>query len=150
MPMHSDFTLILGDSPITIGDSNRGGYPVWEKTFSTGGSEANSPGFLIFNVRHLTHSVGDVLVRINGKDVGFIYTYRPGGSDINTTDVNQPEKWRQTDHWYTQMIAFGGGQINDGDNSIRIEAVDYPEKTAANMYDDFLIKDMFCFFHKKT
>ena len=146
MPVLCDFTLIVGDNPVTIGDSDQ----VWEQTFNTGGRRSNSAGFLIFNVRHLTHSNLDVVVSINGSQVGVIHNYRPGGAGIDMTNVNQPEKWRQADHWYTQMIAFTGDQINNGKNTIQIQAVQFPENTTDNKFDDFQIKDMFCFFHQEA
>jgi hypothetical protein len=146
MPVLCDFTLIVGDSPITIGDTDR----VWEHTFNTGGRRASSPGFLIFNVSHLTHSNHDVVVSINGTQIGVIHNYRPGGTGIDMTNINQPEKWRQANHWYTQMIAFSGDQINDGNNRIQIQAVQFPERTSSNQFDEFQIKDMFCFFHQEA
>lgn len=146
MPVLCDFTLIVGDSPISLGDSNQ----VWEEDFDTGGRRSNSPGFLIFNVRHLTHSNHDVVVSFNGNQVGVIYNYRPGGAGIDSTNINQPEKWRQADHWYTQMIAFSGDQLNSGKNTIQIQAVQFPEHTRTNEYDDFQIKDMICFFHQEA
>jgi hypothetical protein len=146
MPVLSDFTQIIGDTPVTIGDSN----PVWSGSFNTGGREAGQPGFLIFNVRGLTHSDLDVPVSINGTQVGTIHNYRPGGSGIDTTNVNQPEKFRQADHWYTQMIAFTGTQINDGDNRIQIQAVQFPENTQTNRFDEFEIKNLVCFFHQSS
>ena len=36
MPVLCDFTLILGDSVVTIGDA----MPIWEKMFNTGGRES--------------------------------------------------------------------------------------------------------------
>ena len=105
MPEVCDFTLVVDDSPVTIGDAD----PEWEKTFNTGGRNRNSPAFLIFNVRYLTHTRKDVDVRINNDVVGQIYNYYPGGSGVNETDVNDPNKNRQADHYYTQMIAMSGG-----------------------------------------
>jgi hypothetical protein len=76
MPVLSDFTLIRGDSPVSIGD----GFPVWETTFNTGGRESGSPAFLIFNVKGLTHTDVDVAVRVHNVVVGHIRRY-PGGDD---------------------------------------------------------------------
>jgi hypothetical protein len=146
MTVVGDFTQILGDTPITIGDGN----PVWQQNFDTTGREVNSPGFLIFNVGHLTHTDLDVVVSVNGNQVGVIYNYRPGGAGIDTININQPEKLRQAPHYYTQIIAFSGDQINNGNNTIQIQAVGFPESTAANTFDDFTIKDVFCFFHQNV
>lgn len=146
MPVLCDFTQIVGDTPVNIGDSN----PVWSATFNTGGREASQTGFLILNVRGLTHSDLNVPVSLNGTQIGSIQTYRPGGAGIDTTNVNQPEKLRQNDHWYTQMIAFSGNQINDGNNTIQIQAAQFPESTQSNRFDDFQIKDVICFFHQSS
>ena len=146
MPVVCDFIEIVGDRPVTIGDKN----PGWEKSFNTAGRNRSHSGFLIFNVRHLTHTDRDVPVRINGTRVGFIYNYRPGGGGIDRSNGSQPEKFRQADHWYTQMIAFSGRQIDSGDNTISIEAVSFPEDTSSNRFDDFQIKNLVCFFHQSA
>ena len=46
------------------------------------------------------------------------------------------------------MIAFSGSLLNSGTNTIQIQAVEFPENSEANKFDDFSIKDMFCFFHQ--
>jgi hypothetical protein len=146
MPVASKFVLIVGDSPIVIGDSNQ----VWESNFNTSGRDADQPAFLLLNVSHLTHSEHDVVVSINGHQVGVITTYRPGGYDIDTTDINQPAKWRQADHKYTQMIGFPGDKINDGHNTIQILAVEYPEQSGGNHFDDFMLSNAYCFFQQSA
>ena len=118
MPTLCDFNQIVGNQPITIGEPDR----VWEKNFDAGG-RTETVAFLIFNVKHLTHSNLNVPVSINGTQVGSIYPYRPGGSDIDMTDIKQVEKWRQADHWYTQMIAFSGSLLNSGTNTIQIQTI---------------------------
>ena len=143
MALVCNFTQILGNNAVTIGDNNQ----TWQASFDTTGRVSGSPGFIILNVAHLTHSLADVPVKINGSQIGVIHTYRPGGSDINTTDVDQVEKWRQANHWYTQMIAIAGSQINNGSNTIQIQAVTLPEAGSTNQWDNFVIKDVFCFFH---
>ncbi|HYR08622.1 MAG TPA: hypothetical protein VEQ60_12660 [Longimicrobium sp.] len=146
MPILCDFVIIVDDTPVTIGDSK----PVFEAQFNTGGRDSANPGFLIFNVSGLTHADVDAVVSINGKQVGAIHPYRPGGAGIDTTNINQPEKWRQADHWYTQMIAFSGSTIFSGTNTIQIQAVQFPENSSSNRFDDFRIKDLICFFHQAS
>ena len=92
MPVVADFTLIQGDSVVTIGDA----LPVWEKTFNTGGRESGSPAILIFNVRGLTLTTVNVVVKVNNVEVGQIRRYG-GDGDI-------------TNNWYTQMIAMNGSE----------------------------------------
>lgn len=130
MPFVSDFVMIKGDEPIRIGD----GRDLWEAPFNTGGRSADHHAFLIFNVKGLTHTNLDVRVRVNGIEVGKIYHY--GGRS------------ETAEYWFTQMIAMQGQTLNDGDNEIEIRAVSWPGATADNLYDDFYLKDVFCFFHQ--
>ena len=130
MPVLSDFTLIRGDDEVTIGD----GLSVWETTFHTGGRESGAPAFLIFNVRGLTHTNVDVEVRVNNAVVGHIRRY-PGEESTSS-------------YWFTQMIAMNGSTLNDGNNELQINAVSFPGATNNNVFDDFQLKDVVCFFHQ--
>ena len=132
MPVVADFTLIQGDNPVTIGD----GMPVWETTFNTGGRESNSPAFLIFNVRGLTHTNVNVNVKINNQVVGQIGRY--------------PGQDQTASYWFTQMIAVSGSTLNNGNNELQIDAVGWPGATNANKFDDFDLKDVVCFFHQSA
>ena len=132
MPVVSDFTLIRGDSVVTIGDS----LPVWETTFNTGGRESGSPAFLIFNVRGLTATTVNVAVKINNQEVGQIRRYGGDGDIVN--------------NWYTQMIAVDGSTLNNGNNELQIQAVGWPGAEAGNLFDDFQLKDVVCFFHQSA
>ncbi len=148
MPVVCDFIQIIGDAPVTIGDSN----VVLERSFNTGGREGGTgidrTAFLIFNVRGLTHANQDVVVRVNGTQVGTIGHYFPGGPGVNTNDVNDPSKLRHQNHWYTQLIALTGSRLNNGNNELQIEAIRFPGSTGSNTFDDFQLKDMMCFFHQ--
>jgi len=143
MPVLCDFAEIVGNEPIQIGDSRHH----FQQEFHTGGRIASRPCFLIFNVKHLTHTETPVEISINGNRVGEIQPYFPGGDGISSSD-DQPEKWRQAPHWYTQMIAFNGQEIRRGKNRIDIDAVELPNPGERNKYDDFQIKNMMCFFHQ--
>ena len=135
MPVLCDFIQIVGDSPVTIGDS----LPVFEKTFGTGGRESGSTALLIFNVRGLTFANQDVSVKVNNQEVGKIFRY--GG-------LNDAERTDTAKYWYTQMIALQGSTLHDGNNELQIEAVGWPGATNTNKFDDFQIKDVMCFFHQ--
>jgi len=141
MPVLCDFIQIVGDAPVTIGDS----LPVWEANFDTGGRKSGSDIFstalLIFNVRGLTHTNLDVNVKINNVVVGKIYRY--GG-------LNEAERNDTANYWYTQMIAMTGSQLKDGVNEIQIEAVGFPGATPTNKFDDFQLKNVVCFFHQSA
>lgn len=132
MTVLSDFTLIRGDSPVTIGD----GMPLWEATFGTGGRVASETALLIFNVRGLTVTNVNVVVKVNNVEVGQIRRYGGDGDIAN--------------NWYTQMIALNGSQLNDGFNEIQVAAVGWPGATSGNLFDDFELKDVVCFFHQEA
>ena len=137
MPVLADFELLVGNTPVTIGDPPFG--KRWEKTFSTVGRHVGSYALLIFNVRGLTYTNEDVPVIINKKTVGMIFRY--GGLDTAARTENG-------NYWYTQLITLHGNEINDGSNTIAIEAANWSGAAAGRLYDDFELKDMFCFYQK--
>lgn len=137
MTIVADFTLISGDSPITIGDGNT----QWTKDFFTGGRH-NSPAILLFNVRGLTAAVQSVEVKVNGIEVGRIFPYSLANGAANNNIANQ---------WFTQMIALGGSQIRgNGTNQLSIRAVGYPNSPSNDNFDDFQLKDVVLFFHQNA
>jgi hypothetical protein len=121
------YTMLRGDTPVTIGDS----LPLWEVHFSTPERVTTHPAMLMFNVSGLTQTDLNVIVKINGTEVGRIYRYDDGNGG----------------HWFTQMIHIAGNQINDGDNVLQIQAVTWPGATASNLYDDFSLKNVLVFYH---
>lgn len=138
MPVLCDFTQIVGDTPVTIGD----GLPVWEASFGTGGRVSTETALLIFNVRGLTYANTNVNVKINNSTVGQIHRY--GG-------LTNAERDDTANYWYTQMIAVSGSTLKaDGNNEIQIEAVGFPGATNTNKFDDFQLKDVICFFHQSA
>lgn len=134
MAVVSDFVMIEGDAPVVIGDT---GFNPYEKNFNTGGREANQPAFLIFNIKGLTHTDQDVDVMVNSQVIGQIYRYGGGGGESR-------------DRWYTQMIAMNGSVLNDGYNELQINVVSWPGAGPGNLYDDFELKDIMCFFHQRA
>lgn len=137
MAVLCDFIEIVGDSSVTIGDSQ----PVWEKAFNTGGRNSSGTALLIFNIKGLTYATSSVAVKINNTTVGNLYPYKCK-DDAERDIVSQ--------NWYTQMISVSGSTIKDGNNEIQINAVGYPGATSSNMYDDFQIKNVVCFFHQSS
>ena len=115
-----DFIQIVGDDPEDISAT------VWEKKFKTGGRSSGggvaTTALLLFNLRGLTSA--NIPVKINNAPVGTIYHY----ANANV------------DHWYTQMVALHGYQLNDGENEIQLES----------NTDSFQIKNMVCFFHQSA
>lgn len=110
MPIVSDFTRIVGDNPRPIGNA------AVELPFGTGGRDANHDALLVFGVRGLNSTVQ---VKVNNNPVG----------SLSPTST-------QT-HWFTQMVYLTGGQLNNGNNELQLEAVNN---------DAFEVKDVTCFF----
>lgn len=140
MPVVCDFVMIQGDGAVNIGDSaNRSG---WKKTFNTGGRHGGGAAFLMLNVQNLTATQQSVQVKVNDREVGRIMPYYPSG---NFGDRN-----REAAHWYTQMINIGPNVLNSGNNTIEIEPVSWQDATSGDLYDDFKVKDVICFFQQNA
>jgi hypothetical protein len=133
MPSTSNFMHIVGDGAVTIGDS----MPVWTKTFNTPNRDSSLSGFVIMNIKGLVSATTEIDVRINNVSVGKIVPYTYPIAEQGSPGA----------HWYTQMIALEGTQLNNGSNEIKIQAVGFPEATMANQYDDFYLKNVICFYH---
>jgi hypothetical protein len=110
MPIVSDFTRIVGDGGRTIGNA------AVELPFGTGGRDSNHDALLVFGVKGLNSTVQ---VKVNNTVVGSLTP--------NSTQT----------HWFTQMVYLTGGQLNNGNNELQLEAVSN---------DSFEIKDVTCFF----
>ena len=154
MPILCDFiavqdstgALIHNGNPVTIDDSA----PVFQGTFHTGGRHSDGQALLILTVSGLTHTDQHVPVRVNSVQIGLIRNYFPGGSDVVYSDPADPNKARQRDHVYTQVIQFPGTVINNGNNTIEIDAVTFPGNSASNHYDGFTLFNIVCFFNQKS
>ncbi|MBD2441010.1 polysaccharide lyase family protein [Nostoc sp. FACHB-110] len=140
----SDFIEITDTDPntnkqeeITIGDDRL----VWERRFNTPSRKSNRTAFLIFNIRGLTDTESEVKVKINNETIGTITPY-PGLSEASKQQIKK--------HWYTQMIGIPGKVLKDGENEIQIEAVGFPGANNSNKFDDFVIKNVICFFHQNA
>ncbi|NJK32958.1 MAG: hypothetical protein HC927_11420 [Deltaproteobacteria bacterium] len=71
MPIVSNYVQIVGDLPITIGDSQ----PVWEQNFITPGRYNSQTGLLLLNVSGLTYATAEVTLRLNNKVIGALQPY---------------------------------------------------------------------------
>lgn len=131
MPVLCDFVVIQGDDNVVLGD---GGVVLWEKNFSTGGRHSGGEAILMLMVRGLTETTSNVPVKINNKTVGNIYNYNGANSN----------------HWFTQIINIGTTVLKDGNNEIQIGAVSWPGAESGNLYDDFAIRDVICFFKQSS
>lgn len=130
MPVLSDFAVIQGDASRRIGD----GKILWEKYFDTVARHSGGNAILMFMVKGLTVTDTTVDVKINNKSVGKIFNYN--GADRN--------------HWFTQIINIGGGILKNGQNELQIEAVSYPGASPGDIFDDFFVRDVVCFFQQKS
>lgn len=124
----SNFVVIQGDSSRRIGD----GAAIWTKSFGAGGRVAGKDAILMFMVAGLTATNSDVDIKINDQTIGRIENYN--GMDRR--------------HWFTQVVNIGPNVLNDGTNELEITAVSWDGATAGDIYDDFFIKDVVCFFKK--
>ena len=61
-----------------------------------------------------------------------------------------PIAMKMPSYWYTQMVAFNGSDLKNGNNEVQIEAVGFPGSRSTNKFDDFQVKDMMCFFHQSA
>jgi hypothetical protein len=137
MPVNSNFTQIINDTPVTLGDANT----LLEKRFRTPGFSKNGAAFLILNVRSLT-SAGSVAVSINNTIVGHIDPY---------PELDSANRKNAGSHWHTQMIAFGGGTLRSGDNEFQIQAVERTVgERAGDSRDNYVIKNVNCFYHQES
>lgn len=130
MPVLCDFIVIQGDVNRRLGD----GATLWEKNFNTGGRHPGGAAILMLMVKGLTSADMNVDVKINGKGVGKIFRY----------------KGAHAQDWFTQIINIGPGTLKDGDNEIQLEAVSWPGASATNLFDDFYLRDVVCFFQQHT
>ncbi|MCP4004000.1 MAG: hypothetical protein GY725_07375 [bacterium] len=135
MPVVTDMTVIQGDVNRRVGDSNT----LWKKTFYTHGRHPGGAAILMLMVKGLNCAKDPVVVKINDKSVGHIF---PNRWDY----VSHREQ--TVDHWSTQIINIGPRILKNGNNELQIEAIDYPEKTDQDQFDDFFVRDVVCFFQQ--
>lgn len=126
-----DFVVIQGDSNKVLGDT---GDALWEKSFDTGGRQSGGAAILMLMVKGLTSTNSNVPVKINNINVGEIFHYNGANSK----------------HWFTQIINIGSGVLKDGNNELQIGAVSFPGANSGDLYDDFYIRDVICFFQQSS
>jgi hypothetical protein len=84
-------------------------------------------------VRGLTGSNG-AEVRLNNQFVGRIAPY--SGADER--------------HWYMQMMNISGGPLLDGGNELQVNAAPNANPSPGNLYDDFQLRYILCFFQQSS
>jgi hypothetical protein len=131
MSIINNFQVIQGNQAQKIGDR---GTDLWVESFNTRGRYSNGQAILTFMVRGLTDSDQDVDVLINDTVVGSIGHYYGG----------DPR------HWFSQTVQIDEGVLRNGENTLRIEATGLPVPRPGNLYDDFYIKDVVCFFQQEV
>jgi hypothetical protein len=125
-----DIQIVHGvGTGVTIGDSQ----PVWEQDFSAGGRLKNGNAVLVFMVRGLTGSNG-AEVRLNNNFVGRIDPY-PGADSR---------------HWFMQMINITGGPLLDGNNELQVNGAPHSNPSPGDIYEDFQLKNVVCYFQQST
>lgn len=129
MSMVSDFEVIQGDYDKRIGDT---GTVCWQQTFEIKEFVPAGTALLMFMVKGLTRTDHSATVMINDRSIGEIFPY-PGTN---------------TDYWFTQIITFDTRCLRSGQNTLQISAAPHPTATAGNMYDDFDVRNVICFFRE--
>src|SRR5215208_5254521 len=128
MPVVSDYVFIeTANKQVTIGDDgdNHNGWT--SPPFDTGGRHSGT-AYISFMVSGMTESNRNAKVFLNNRpdEIGLLLR---GGSG-----------------WNTQTIAFFGSLLNNGDNRIRVEAVQKFDGTN----DPFKVRNPICHFHQAT
>ena len=151
MPVLSDFTVLTGadgafhtEFPIGYGATENVESRSLRLAFNTGGRHANSSALLMLSVKGLTRTNASPEVWINGHQIGVIQHYTPG---------SDPEFPDNSNHWYTQTIAFDAGFLDAGDgldNTLEITSVFSLWDDREGSKEDFRVRDLICFFHQRS
>ena len=131
MPVVSDFTHIVGDQNIRIGDgSNESGYT---KSFGTGGRHASTNAFISFMVKGMTATNDNADVFVNDVKIGVLFNNNGGNAN----------------HWQTQTVSMSGSNLNSGNNVLRVSPVSNPTSPTDD-FDDYFIRNVICHFHQSA
>jgi hypothetical protein len=129
MATASNFTLIKGDRPVTIGDAPAIGS--WQATFDTIGRLDDEPAILMLMVQGLTEAAADVDVIINNVVVGHIFRYN-----------GAPE-----DRGFANIIQVAGANLVEVQNTLQLNAVPKLNASIGDQYDEFEVRGVVCYFH---
>ncbi len=131
MPVVSDFTTILGDSNVKIGDnSNESG---WTQSFNTGGRHSPGTAMITFMIKGMTVTTSNATVFVNDKNVGTLFNNRGGNAN----------------HWQTQTVSLNGSSLNNGNNVIRVTPVTN-QTSSTDDFDDYFLRNVICHFHQSA
>ncbi|ABW32109.1 hypothetical protein [Acaryochloris marina] len=133
MPILSDFTTIVGNQRILIGDnSNSSGFT---SNFRTAERRSDRNAFISFMVRGMTQTDENAEVFVNDIRIGSLENNN--GGNINL--------------WHTQSITLSGDRLNDGENTLRVDTVPIaPGTQGVGNFDDFFITNVICHFHQDS
>ena len=140
MAIVCDYTDILfyisgGNRIINIGDFSDTGRYGAGIGFATGGRHTGHSAVLYCVYRRLT--AGSVDVRINGSNIGSLSPL-PRTDDLDN-------------YWATAIFTFPGDVLRgEGFNSIVIDAIPLADPSSGDLFDDFQIKELVCFFKQET
>jgi hypothetical protein len=132
----SDFTVIVGNAPVQIGDnlspwgiaSEGVGFP-----FTTENRREASTAVLMLSVSGLTDGPSEVWV--NGRVVGHISPVAPASAL----------------EWHNQTITFDAGILRPGErNFLHIRIVRRTSAADGGVFDDFSYKNVICFFQQRA
>jgi hypothetical protein len=133
MTLAGDFTSVLDDTIITIGDnSNVNG---WTTFFKTEDRFANKKAYISLMVRKMSFTLDNknAEVRLNNQKIGEIF---------NTNAGKNPD-------WDTQMITIDSSVlVEQGDNELTIFAVPNDNPSPGNTLDDYDLTQIVVHFHR--
>lgn len=130
MPRVADFTPVFGPGQeARIGDH---GTQHWQENFSTGGAVLEGVGYFLVEFRGLTQR-DPAPVKLNGTRVGRLAPYNGNWSD-----------------YHTQIVDFPANNLNDGQNTVEINAVPHNSNEGPGHFDNFTIENMVCHYHQEA
>jgi hypothetical protein len=147
MTILCDFSVIQQDEVrIGYGETSDVERRSFRAAFGTAGRHAQGGALLILSVKGLTRTGADPQVKINDHEIGVIHRYTPSGN---------PQFPENTNHWFTQTIAFDAHFLKKeaeagGANVLEITSVPTMWSGEEETREDFRIKNVICFFHQEA
>ena len=128
MTVVSDFTVIQS-GVATVGDPNAN---VLQRHFRTTNNNDNQIALVTMMVSGL--AAGSAPVRLNGHEIGEIAPHDAGSKG-----------------WFAEQFAVPKGILKPGQanpNELQINLVPAANPSPGNVFDDFQVRDIVCFFHQ--
>jgi hypothetical protein len=130
----ANYVIVEGDTTLaTLGD----GDAVYTKTFATP-DYSGGDAVLSVMVQGLTAATDSVEVEVNNLKIGDIFPYRYSA---------ESDREEVSTHQFTQTMIIGANVLSAvSTNTLRITAVEFPEKEPGNELDNFGVRDIIVFY----